>query len=186
MVVQQTDYHIDLHIRAGSESKGQVFVASQENGTAMLYQLIQRERKRSNVYDAEPLQKLRDRVVRAQNSEKGRKQAEALIRTSEILGQAGFDVISYPSIYYSQKLFPENFVSINTINNRYIRTPNGTTLNLMFGSGYHLYDGVVAEFERAHGSDETHFIARLSAEPLSWGNKIVGKLNTGVGCLTNF
>jgi hypothetical protein len=184
IVIPQIDYHIDLHLRAGLP--GTIFLASFDSGYMMLDALTKKSSiNKSDNTEVSKIDELKVRFQDSRFSDIGKQQTQNLIKTSQILQKNGFTIQSYPSIYFSKKIFPKSFVAINTLNNRYVTSSEGQVLNFMLGSGFRAIDNYISIYELNNGSDQTYFLGRLSAEWKNYGNKIIEKLHGGMGCLTN-
>jgi hypothetical protein len=196
IAIPQPDYHIDLYLRPGAA--GTVFVASQAAGEQMLERLLIGRAAAGGGRAA--LEALRERVHRVNASPLGRELAGTLEQIRGLLRGAGFEVIDYPSLYYSYILTGEyvrsggkwtlaedarSYVHINTLNNRYVTASDGRVLDFVLATGYDALDRHLEAFERRHGADEVYFLGRRLAAPKFWGNQILIAA-AGIGCLTNF
>ena len=182
IVVPQANYHVDLHIRAGKP--GEVFVASRSAGIKMLEECF----KKSDFGDEmEGMAELVRRVYVSISSRRGQLQLMQLEQTARILGVHGFKVIDYPSIFFRKEEFPQSYISINMMNNRYVTTKSGIVVNIMLGSGYRLINDYIKAKETRHfGSDIALFIADDAAGPSYFGHIAISKWSAGFGCYTNF
>jgi hypothetical protein len=196
IVIPQPDYHIDLYLRAGAA--GAVFVASQAAGKQLLEQLLIGGPAESGERAA--LEALRERVHRVAASPVGRELGRNLEAIRGLLRVAGFEVIDYPSFYYSYIQTGEyvrsgggwamaedarSYVHINTLNNRYVTTSDGRVLDFVLATGYAALDRRFEVLERRHGAHEVYFLGQRQAAPRFWGNRILVAA-AGIGCLTNF
>jgi hypothetical protein len=196
IVIPQPDYHIDLYLRAGAA--GAVFVASQAAGEQMLEQLLVGGAVAGGERAA--LEALRERVHRVNASPVGRELERRLEAIRGLLRTAGFEVIDYPSLYYSYIQTGEyersgggwamaedahSYIHINTLNNRYVTTSDGRVLDFVLATGFPALDRWLEAFEQRHGAHEVYFLGRRLAAPRFWGNRILVAA-AGIGCLTNF
>lgn len=193
VVISQPDYHIDLYLRAAGP--GQIFLADLAHGLDLLQRLALDPA--SPQRDA--LEALRQRAARSGAHPVGANLARALRSARASLEAAGFDVIAYPSVYYSYFNTGEYenvdgafvatsaahlYVHVNTMNGRYVTDSDGRVMSFVLSSGYDAFDRSIEAFELEHGVDEVYFLGRRLAAPRFWGNQILLSA-AGVGCLTN-
>jgi len=197
LVVPQSDFHIDLYLRAALP--GRVFVASQAEGERLVEALTHPPLSpRLPASELGHLAALRDRVTRVNAGPFGRALAAQLEETRRILVEGGLEVVDYPSFYYSYfntgeyrrtsrgleaKPGAQSYVHINTLNNRYVTTPEGRVLSFTLSTGYPAIDESLGAFEKRHGVDEVYFLGRKVAGPRFWGSQLL-RTAGGVGCLT--
>ena len=136
------------------------------------------------------------------------RRASAILRTTnadaakpalEAALDGGFEVIDYPSVYYSYFTTGEHakagqshnvtkdarsFVHINTLNSRYVTASDGRVVNFLLSSGYDAIDSYIEGVEKGQGVDEVYFLGHRLAAPKFWGNQVLLSAG-GIGCLTN-
>ncbi len=193
VVVPQPDYHIDLYLRAAGP--GKIFLADLQQGLAMLERLI----LASATSQRDALEALRQRAARSRAHAVGQTLSRKLEDTKAQLEAAGFEVIAYPSIYYSYfntaeyenvdgrfAVTPDArlYVHVNTMNGRYVTGSDGRVMSFVLSSGYDAIDRSIETFENNHGVDEVYFLGQRLAAPKFWGNQVLLSA-AGVGCLTN-